>query len=122
MMKSMPAKTVDEYIREAPQVLHKELMTLRSEVLRLVPTAVEGISYGMPAYKLDGKPLVYFAIYKTHIGFYPTPSGLTQFEKELKKYPTSKGAIRFPIDKPLSMGLIRKIVKHRMKVIKSEMK
>lgn len=122
MMKSAPAKTVHEYLREVTLAIRGELGVLRKEIMTLAPTAVEGISYGMPAYKLDGKPLAYFAVYKSHIGFYPTPSGLTKFEKELKKYPTSKGAIRFDINEPLPMDLIRKIIKHRMKVIKSEIK
>lgn len=121
-MKAEPAKTVNEYFREVPSGVRRELEVLRREILLLAPTAVEGISYGMPAYKLAGKPLVYFAVYKNHIGFYPTPSGLVKFEKELRKYPTSKGAIRFAINEPLPMELIRKIVKHRMKVIGSEIK
>lgn len=80
-----------------------------------MPDAEESISYGMPAYKLNGKALVYFAAFKNHIGFYATPSGHSEFTMELSKYKQGKGSVQFPLDKPLPSGLITKIVKFRVK-------
>jgi uncharacterized protein YdhG (YjbR/CyaY superfamily) len=75
---------------------------------------VESIAYGMPAYKINGKPLVYFAGYKKHIGFYATPSGHTEFADELSKYKQGKGSVQFPLDKPIPYELIRRIVAFRV--------
>jgi uncharacterized protein YdhG (YjbR/CyaY superfamily) len=91
-----------------------QLETLRQTIRKAAPKAEEVISYQMPAFKFYGM-LVYFAAYKTHIGFYPTGSGIASFKKELDKYETSKGTVRFPIDKPLPLGLIGKMVKFRVK-------
>jgi uncharacterized protein YdhG (YjbR/CyaY superfamily) len=71
------------------------------------------MAYGMPAYKLNKKPLVYFAGYKNHIGFYATPSGHEQFSKELSKYKQGKGSVQFPLDKPIPFDLIRQMVAFR---------
>jgi uncharacterized protein YdhG (YjbR/CyaY superfamily) len=90
------------------------LIELRKLIKETAKTAEEGISYGIPAYKLNGA-LCYFAGYKTHIGFYPTGSGIMAFEKQLAKYPTSKGTVRFELDKPLPLSLIKKIVLFRIK-------
>jgi len=78
------------------------------------PEAVEVISYQMPAFKLNGI-LVYFAAFKNHIGFYPTSSGIEQFKKELSPYKWSKGAVQFPLDKPIPFALVKKIVIFRVK-------
>lgn len=107
------ATNVDEYMLQFPTEIQLLLHTMRSTIQKAAPKAEESISYGMPAYKLGG-PLVYFAGYAKHIGFYPTPSGIANFKKELAPYPTSKGAIQFPIDKKLPVGLITKIVKFRV--------
>ncbi len=107
-------KRVDDYIADFPSEVQKTLRTIRATVRKAAPKAEESISYGMPAYKLDG-PLVYFAAYKNHIGFYPTSSGVREFKSHLSKYKTSKGAIQFPIDQPAPIGLITKIVKCRVK-------
>ncbi|MFV0269258.1 MAG: iron chaperone, partial [Draconibacterium sp.] len=77
--------------------------------------AVESIAYGMPAYKLNKKPLVYFAAYARHIGFYATPSGHQEFASELSVYKQGKGSVQFPIDEPLPTDLIRRIVAFRVK-------
>lgn len=108
------APDVDAYIASFPQPVQGMLQQLRDIILKAAPKAQEGISYQMPAYKLNGV-LVYFAGYKNHIGFYPTGSGIEAFKTQLSDYKTSKGTIQFPLDKPLPAALITKIVKHRVK-------
>lgn len=87
---------------------------MRETVQKAAPEAVEDICYRMPTYKLNGN-LVHFAGYKNHIGFYPTPSAIEKFKHDLTLYKTSKGAIQFPIDQPLPLELVRKIVLFRVK-------
>ncbi len=86
---------------------------LRAAIKSAAPQATEKMSYQMPTFHLNGN-LVHFAAYKKHIGFYPAPSGITAYQEELKIYKTSKGAVQFPIDKPLPLDLIKKIVKFRV--------
>jgi len=107
-------KNIDEYIQSHPKDVQKILMEIRKTVKKAAPKAKEKISYGMPAFTQNGN-LVYFAAFKNHIGFYPLPSGINSFKKELSTYKTSKGAIQFPIDKPMPLSLITKIVKFRVK-------
>ncbi len=107
------ARNVQEYIEGFPKEMQLLLSQVRAIILKAAPKAEEMISYNMPAYKLNG-PLVYFAGYKKHIGFYPTPSGIYNFEKELAAYVTSKGAIQFPTEKPLPTNLIKQIVQFRV--------
>lgn len=114
--KNKPCTTVDEYIRACPREVQPILVKIREIVRKAAPSAEETISYRMPAYKL-GKYLVFFAAMKNHIGFYPTPSGILAFKKELAPYKTSKGAIQFPLDKPIPYGLIRKITGFRVREI-----
>jgi uncharacterized protein YdhG (YjbR/CyaY superfamily) len=114
-------KTVDEYLASFPAGTKKILLSIRNKIKETAPQAQEVISYNMPAYKLNGV-LLYFAGYRKHIGFYPTASGITAFEKELGAYKYSKGAIQFPIDKPLPFDLISRIIKHRVKENKSKPK
>ena len=109
-----PAKTVDDYLKPFPPEVRNTLEQLRQTIKTAAPKAEELISYMMPAYKQNGA-LVYFGGYKTHIGFYPTSKGIEAFRKELSAYEGSKGTVRFPIDKPLPLGLISKIVKFRVK-------
>jgi uncharacterized protein YdhG (YjbR/CyaY superfamily) len=104
--------TIDEYIALFPKEIRKILTGLRKTISTAAPDAVEKISYQMPTYWQNGN-LVHFAAYAHHIGLYPAPSGIRAFKKELSDYEGSKGAIRFPIDKPLPLGLISKIVKYR---------
>lgn len=106
--------TVDEYISSFPESVRNELTKLREFIKALVPEAEESISYGMPGYKLKGKPLVYFAGWKEHISFYPTPNGMEAFDKDLKPYKTGKGTAQFQLDKPIPYDLIEKIVKFRV--------
>lgn len=105
--------TIDEYHASLPTDIQKILQQLRQTIKQVAPQATEIISYNIPTFKLN-KNLVHYAAYKGHIGFYPTSSPLTVFKDELADFKTSKGAIQFPIDKPLPTTLIKKIVKYRI--------
>jgi uncharacterized protein YdhG (YjbR/CyaY superfamily) len=113
-MKGEAARDMDEYIALQPLNIREELEKLRSTIRAAAPKVEEVISYQMPAFNYHGM-LVYFAAYKSHIGFYPTGSGIAAFKKELVNYKTSKGTVQFPIDKPLPLRLISKMVKFRVK-------
>ncbi len=105
--------SIDAYLKQfSPEVVAK-LQTLRQMIQTLAPQAEEAIRYGMPTFRLNGN-LIHFAAYENHIGLYPTPAPIKAFAKELKSYKTTKGAIQFPIDKPLPTMLIKKIVKYRV--------
>jgi uncharacterized protein YdhG (YjbR/CyaY superfamily) len=104
---------IDEYIAAFPPEVQATLQELRATIRAAAPEASEKISYQMPTFFLQGN-LVHFAAYKHHIGFYPTPSGIEAFAQELAAYPLSKGAVRFPIDQPLPLELIRRIVAFRV--------
>ncbi len=106
-------KNIDEYILQTPSGIQETLNELRSVIKECAPDAEEKISYGMPTFALKGN-LVHFAANKNHIGFYPAPSGISNFESELSEYKTSKGAVQFSLDRPLPYDLIRKIVKFRV--------
>lgn len=95
------------------------LRKVRAAISEAAPSAVESISYAMPAYKFNGKPLAYFALNKSHLGFYATPSANTAFREELKEYKSSKGAVQFPLDKPVPYDLIRKMVQFKLREIKT---
>lgn len=114
--------TVDEYIEGYPSDIQRILSKIRQTIIEAAPEIEETISYRMPAYKLNGKPLVYFAVFKRHIGFYPTPSGLDLFKEELKEYKQGRGSIQFPLEKPMPLELIKKIVQQRVKEIKETAK
>src|SRR5690606_9020069 len=90
------------------------LHQIRTVIRQAAPDAVEGIAYQMPAYKLNKKPLVYFAAFPKHIGFYATPTGHEAFAKELSAYKQGKGSVQFPLDKPIPLELIRRIVEFRV--------
>lgn len=106
---------VEEYIKTFPEDIRNILSKIRAIIKQNAPDAVESISYGIPAYKTNGKPLVYFAGFKNHIGFYATPTGHSEFADELSKYKQGKGSVQFPLDKPIPFDLIEKIVKFRVK-------
>lgn len=112
--RSTPAKNVTEYIAGFPEDVQNRMHELRDAIKKAAPNAEETIAYMMPAYKYHG-PLVYFAGYKNHIGFYATPNGHEAFKKELSVYKQGKGSVQFPLDKPLPLGLVSKIVKFRVK-------
>jgi uncharacterized protein YdhG (YjbR/CyaY superfamily) len=105
--------SIDEYIATFPEETQKILEELRATIKAAAPDAEEKISYQMPAFALKGN-LVYFAAWKNHIGFYPTSRGTQAFEHELSMYESAKGSVKFPIDKPLPLELISKIVKFRV--------
>jgi uncharacterized protein YdhG (YjbR/CyaY superfamily) len=106
-------KDIDNYHASQPAGIREKLEQLRQAIKQAAPQATETISYGMPAFR-QNKVLVYYAVHKGHIGFYPTPKPIIHFKTELARYNTSKGAIQFPLDKPLPLTLIKKIVKFRV--------
>src|SRR5713226_4149473 len=108
------SKTIDEYIRTFPEDVQRILEKMRQTIRKAAPEAVEAISYQIPTFKLNGN-LVHFAAFKKHIGFYPTPSGIEAFRKELSPYKGAKGSVQFPIEKPIPYGLVKRIVIFRMK-------
>lgn len=107
-------KTVDEYIASFPKSTQEILKKIRKTVKMKASGAIEVINYGMPAYKLNGKPLVYFGGYKNHIGFYATPSGHASFQKELANYKQGKGSVQFPLDQIIPYDLIGQMVEFRV--------
>ena len=113
-MQIIKAKNVDEYIAVFPIKVQRLLKQMRKKIKAAAPKAEEIISYGMPAYKYMGRPLVYFAGFENHIGFYATPTGNIIFKKELDVYKTGKGSIQFPVDQSLPLALITKIVQYRV--------
>ncbi len=112
-MEHQTPKTIDEYIQLFSKETQVVLEEIRQTIKQEAPEAIEVISYKMPAFKYHGM-LVYFAAYKNHIGFYALPSGNKEFVKELSGYKTGKGSVQFPLDKPMPLALIRKIVKFRV--------
>ncbi|HEX5809997.1 MAG TPA: DUF1801 domain-containing protein [Anaerolineales bacterium] len=107
-------KTMDEYINTFPEGVQRILNELRQTIKEVAPEAEETINYGIPTFTLNGN-LVHFAAFENHIGFYPTPSGMEAFKNELSSYKGAKGSVQFPIDQPLPLPLIRKIVEFRVK-------
>jgi Uncharacterized conserved protein len=102
----------DEYIASFTPDIQQKLQSIRSLIKELVPEATEKISYAMPAFVLHGN-LVFYAAFKNHIGFYPSGSGIQAFEHEFTGLKWSKGAVQFPLDKPIPYDLISRIVKFR---------
>ncbi len=113
-------KKIDEYIAQFPKNVSDVLQQLRHVIKESAPKAEETISYAMPAFKLNRRIVVYFAAYKNHVGFYPTSSGVKAFEKELTLYQHSKGTIQFPLNKPIPIDLVKKIVKFRVREIETK--
>jgi uncharacterized protein YdhG (YjbR/CyaY superfamily) len=116
-------RDIDEYITAFPKETQKLLEQLRRRIKKAAPKVEEVISYGMPAFKMNGI-LVWIAAYSKHIGFYPGASGIEAFKQELSVYKGAKGSVQFPLDKPLPLGLIENIVKFRFaeNMLKAEMK
>jgi uncharacterized protein YdhG (YjbR/CyaY superfamily) len=113
MQRHAPNNTA-EYISGFPEDVQARLQQLRETIKKAAPEAEEVIAYQMPAFK-QGGILVYFAAFKDHIGFFPAPSGIEAFEKEIAPYKSGKGTLRFPLDKPLPLDLVTRIVKFRVK-------
>ena len=116
-MNTPKAKDIDEYIAGFPADVQLMLEELRETIKKAAPEAKETISYQMPAFSFNG-PLVYFAAYKNHIGFYPTGSGIENFRKELSTYEGSKGTVRFSLDQPIPYDLITHVTQNKIDRIK----
>jgi uncharacterized protein YdhG (YjbR/CyaY superfamily) len=112
-VRSARPASVAEYIEAAPKEARKKLQQMRACILKAAPGAMEGLKWGMPAFSFK-RILVTFAAHKNHIGFYPTPSAVKAFAKELSKFNTARGSIQFPLQKPLPLPLIRKITACRV--------
>lgn len=102
---------MDEYISTFPKDMQKILEELRSTIRAAAPSAQESISYNIPTFTLNGKYLIYFAGWKNHISIYPIPTGSAAFNKQVSKYVEGKGTLKFPLNKPLPLNLITKMVK-----------
>jgi len=118
---SAPAKDIDAYLATVPADARAALERLRQAIRAAAPKATECISYGMPAYKHHGA-LVYFAAFKSHCSFFPGAAILKNYQDQLKGYGTSKGTIRFPVDKPLPVALVKKMVKDRVRENEARMR
>lgn len=112
-MASQKPENIDDYISGFPPEIQKILQQIRATIKKAAPQATETISYSMPAVKLN-EVLVFFAAHAQHIGFYPTPSGMDAFKKELSVYKGAKGSVQFPLDQPMPLKLIAEIVKFRV--------
>ena len=106
--------SIDDYIRSFPEDVQALLEAMRQTIRNAAPEAEEAISYQMPTFRLNGN-LVHFAAFKNHIGFYPAPSGVAEFEQELAPYWKAKGSIQFPKNQPLPLDLVTRIVQYRVK-------
>lgn len=113
-MKTQQPQTIDEYITAFPPDVQEILQKIRMTIRKDAPDAQEAIKYQMPTFVLHGN-LVHFAAFKNHIGFYPVPTGIEKFKKELSVYKTAKGSVQFPLNQPIPYELISKIVKFRVK-------
>ena len=113
-MSKKEISTVDEYIQTFSNDIQRVLNQMRASIREEAPDAIEKIAYGMPAYHTFGKPLVYFAAFKHHIGFYATPSGHELFAENLSGYKQGKGSVQFPLDRPIPFDLVKQIVRFRV--------
>ena len=107
-------ETVASYFAKFPEASQKRMQQIRALILEKAPEVQESISYGMPAYKTNGKPLIYYAAFKNHIGLYATPSGHTHFADALSQYKQGKGSVQFPNEQPLPLDLIAEIIAFRV--------
>ena len=112
-------KTIPEYIAAAPLPVQEKLYQLLACIRKAAPHAEESLKWGKPAFSYD-RILVVFAASKNHVGFYPTPSAVKAFAKELSGYKTGSGSIQFPLDKPLPVSLVSKITRFRVKESREE--
>lgn len=116
----MNANPIDQFISTYPPEVQTILQKIRKLIQKSAPGAEEAMSYGIPTFKLNGKNLVHFSAFKEHIGFYPTPSGIEKFKKELSAYEGAKGSVKFPLNKPIPYALITKIVQFRVKEVTAQ--
>ncbi|MCC7018398.1 MAG: DUF1801 domain-containing protein [Ardenticatenales bacterium] len=108
------SSAVDAYIATFPDGIQQVLSAVRAVIRSAAPEAIEGISYQMPAFAANGKYFVYYAAYKKHIGLYPAPVGVAEFDADVAAYGAGKATLRFPYDQPLPLDLIRRIVRFRL--------
>jgi uncharacterized protein YdhG (YjbR/CyaY superfamily) len=113
MTRKTPAD-IDEYISGFPEDVQKILQKIRHAIRKAAPRTTEAISYQIPTFKLNGKNLIHFAAFKKHIGMYPAPRGVAEFEQELAEYEGGKGTVQFPLDRPIPYKLITRIVKYKL--------
>lgn len=111
-------RSIDEYQAAFEEPQRSLMQQLRQAILQAAPSATEEISYNMPSFR-KGKPVCYYAAYKHHIGFYPTPGPIKELKDELKDYVFSKGAVQFPVTRKIPVTLVKKLVKARLKQIGS---
>jgi uncharacterized protein YdhG (YjbR/CyaY superfamily) len=116
----MSTNPIDQFISNYPPEIQTILQKIRALIQKSAPGAEEAMSYGIPTFKLNGKNLVHFSAFKEHIGFYPTPTGIEKFKKELSVYEGAKGSVKFPLNKPIPYALITKIVQVRVKEVKGQ--
>lgn len=109
------AKSVDLYLEGFPEETQKALTRLRKAIRKKMPAAAESISYGIPVFKLDSKPVIYFAGFTNHVSLYPAPRNNPEFKKELSAYKGGKGTVQFPLDKPIPMDLVERIIMFRLR-------
>lgn len=114
-MDTAKPKNIDEYISGFPKDVQEVLQTVRTTIKQAAPEAEETISYAIPTFTLKETNLVHFAGFKNHIGFYPAPTGSEAFKEELSAYKTGKGSVQFPLNKPMPLELITRIVEFRVK-------
>ena len=118
----MTSNPIDQFISKYPPEVQTILQKIRALIQKSAPGAEEVIGYGIPTFKLNGKNLVHFSAFKEHIGFYPTPTGIEHFKKELSAYEGAKGSVKFPLNKPIPYALITKIVQFRVKEVSAQVK
>lgn len=114
MKQGKSPETIDSYIIGFPQDVQERLQRVRQVIAQAAPDAEEAIRYQMPTFRLAGKNLVHFAAFAHHIGFYPIPSGISAFKKELARFKKGKGSVQFPLDEPIPYDLVRRIVLFRV--------
>lgn len=113
-MATPKATTINAYLKPFPKEVRDKLQKIREAIQKAAPKATEAISYGIPAFRLNGTYLIYFAGYKSHVSIYPTPAVDAELRKQLAPYHVSRGTLRFALDKPLPMPLIRKVIKAKI--------
>jgi uncharacterized protein YdhG (YjbR/CyaY superfamily) len=117
LLMELSIQSIDEYVAAYPPEVQERLEHVRQIVLNHAPKSTESISYGMPTYKMNGKVLLHFAAYKTHIGIYALPDTHDAFTTELANYKQGRGSVQFPLSKPLPLDLIERMVVFRLKEI-----
>jgi uncharacterized protein YdhG (YjbR/CyaY superfamily) len=109
--------SIDEYIAQMPAAVRRPLQSVRDAVRTVVPDAQEALSYGMPSFEQNGVTLVSFGAFKAHIGFYPGAAAIRTFAADLRDYTTAKGSVRFPLDQPMPVDVIQRIVRYKLGVM-----